>query len=292
MVDKLTDAELKEKLRNILETWPLYRELTYTGADDVRSLPQLISLYCPSCKKTQWWQFQQVKHYVGLNQYIPQSDKTRFGCAEYQCRNCEIAQTWYFYFWFFDNKRNSVLFKVGQYPPLEEHISPELERQLKGEDMDFYRKALRSRNFNYGLGALAYLRRVIENQMNDLLDMIAQAAREANVAAPALQRLEEVKASRRFDDKVTYAAGILPPSLRPGGRNPLDMLHDIASEGIHAKPDEECIEIFDKSRLALEYVLKNLQVGGAEAKAFVKELHELDRRKEKSRQSARGTPRN
>jgi hypothetical protein len=291
MVDSLTDDALEAKLGNILETWPLYRELRYTGAESVANLPQLIRLHCPLCINTQWWDRQTVFLYSAGLQHHPTSDKSGFCCGKYGCRNCKGRIINFFYFWGYD-KGESLFFKVGQHPPLEERLSPELERQLKGENMDFYRKALRSRNFNYGLGALAYLRRVIENQMNDLLDMIAQAAREANVAAPALQRLEEVKASRRFDDKVTYAAGILPPYLRPGGRNPIDLLHDIASEGIHAKPDEECIEIFDKSRLALEYVLKNLEVGAAEARAFVKELHELDRRKEKSRQSARGTPKN
>jgi len=69
-----------------------------------------------------------------------------------------------------------------------------------------------------------------------------------------------------------------PPHLRPGGHNPIERLHDIASEGIHSRPEEECIEIFDSSRLVFEYLFKNLQLSAAEAKAFVEKLSELTKR--------------
>jgi hypothetical protein len=52
----LTKAELHAKLREILEKWPLHREYTYLGADETHLLRPIISLYCPSCKKDQWWE--------------------------------------------------------------------------------------------------------------------------------------------------------------------------------------------------------------------------------------------
>jgi len=178
-----------------------------------------------------------------------------------------------------DDKYSSFFSKIGQHPPLEERVAPELARQIDAENLDFYKKGLRCRNFNFGVGALAYLRRVVENRMNDILDRLCAAAAEAGFAADELKGLEDAKRSKRFDDKVAYAAKILPPYLKPGGQNPIDLLHDLASEGIHTKSDVECIEIFDRSRIALEYVLRELQVRKEDAKAFAESLRELAARK-------------
>jgi hypothetical protein len=150
--------------------------------------------------------------------------------------------------------------KVGQYPAQMADPPTELAKQLDRDDLDFYKKALTSRNFSFGLGALAYLRRVVENRMDDLLELIAQAAAEARFAPDLLKELEQAKKSYRFDDKVTYAAKILPPHLKPGGQNPIDLLHDLASEGLHARSEDECLEIFDKSKIVFEYVFRQLKV--------------------------------
>ncbi len=205
MVENLTSDALLKRLRTVLETWPLYRALNYTGAEDVGTLPWLISLYCSQCKNAQWWERERYSATDRTTADYP------FTYVQYKCRNCRSERIWFYYCWILRGNE-WCFFKAGQWPPPEEHISRELEHQLQGEDLDFYKKALRCRNFNYGLAALAYLRRVVENRMNDLLDLIAEAARESNFAPEQLKRLHEVKASKRFDDKVTYAAGILPTS--------------------------------------------------------------------------------
>lgn len=52
----------------------------------------------------------------------------------------------------------------------------------------------------------------------------------------------------------------------------MDLLHDIASEGIHSKSDEECLDIFNRSRLVFECLMINLKVSAAEAKTLVEKL--------------------
>jgi hypothetical protein len=54
------------------------------------------------------------------------------------------------------------------------------------------------------------------------------------------------------------AVAILPPSLRPGGHNPIDALHDLVSDGIHRRSEEECIEIFDRVRFVFEYLFREI----------------------------------
>jgi len=95
--------------------------------------------------------------------------------------------------------------KVGQYPELEERVPETLEKMLDADDLKIYKTAIRLRNFALGLGAVAYLRRVIENRMNDLLDVLYDAAKEHKIAAEVLGKLESVKNDRRFSVKVDYA---------------------------------------------------------------------------------------
>jgi hypothetical protein len=53
------------------------------------------------------------------------------------------------------------------------------------------------------------------------------------------------------------------------------MLHDLTSDGLHSKSEEECVDIFDRVRKVFEYVFGNLQVQIEEARAFVKSLEKL-----------------
>jgi len=276
----LTKAELEAKLREILEKWPLYREFTYLGADDAYVLPHLISLHCPTCKKDQLWE-RRVRTVNNRGVTVHVNDKRGYAEAIYECRNCHEEECRFYFSWDGKPEASYRFVKVGQYPPLEERIPPELEKQIAGEDLEFYKRALRCRNFNFGIAALAYLRRVVENRMNDLLDLIAEAARHADYATEDLRELEKVKASRVFDDKVSYAAAILPPGLKPGGANPINLLHDLASEGIHHLSDGECIDVFDQSRAVFEHVFIELKVREANDKSFLEGLSQLQKRKSK-----------
>lgn len=269
MTQSLTDPQLFECLKKALESWPLYRSLVYTGAESTAVLPDVISIECESCNGEQRWE----RTNLGLGA----TDRSGFREATYRCRNCKERTLRIYFYW--SRIKDEFLFeKVGQYPPLEERLPALLQKQLEGQDLDFYKKALRCRNFNYGLAALAYLRRVVENRMNDLLDLIAESAKQSGFAEETLKRLEQVKASRVFDEKVTYATLILPPHLRPDGQNPIDLLHDIASEGIHSKSDEECLDTFDRSRIVFENLFMKLKISAAEAKDFAEKLKKLHRK--------------
>lgn len=265
---RLDDAELIERLREVLELWPLYRTFRYSGST-YGFVPAEISLFCNNqkCNKEQLWH---AEIYTG-------QQKSGFNQKEYKCKNCGENVTRYYFFWT-GKESGSRFFKVGQYPPLLTEPPLRLAKKLSHADLDLYRKALTSRNNSYGLGALAYLRRVIENKMNDLLDLLRAAAEEEG-AAEELKVIGEVKASWRFDDKITYAAKALPKHLRPGGVNPLDALHDLASDGIHNRAEGECLEIFDRCKAAFEYVFRELQVQTEDAKAYMASLAAIGKKK-------------
>jgi hypothetical protein len=279
-IEELTKEQLEEQLRTALESWPLYRTLHYRGAKDYTDLPQNIWLYCEKCKNVQRWSRETTrKDTRGISHRI----KQRIGFAEaiYHCRNCPIDPPFVRYSFYWSQKDEpedavGEFLKVGQWPALEERVPDSLKKVLDKDDLAFYKNALRMRNYNLGIAAVAYLRRVVENRINDVLDVLAEAAQEHSFAAEELKKIKEVKASYRFDDKIEYAAKLLPPHLRPEHRpNPIDVLHDLTSDGLHSKSEEECVDIFDRVRKVFEYVFGNLNVQIEEARAFVKNLEGL-----------------
>jgi hypothetical protein len=269
MADNITEPQLVAKLQEILESWPLYREYSYAGAK-WQFLPEEISGFCSheKCKKEQRWRKSSPEY----------GNKRGWGTVEYVCRNCGKNTAAFYFYWGGEDAGGGVFLKAGQFPPLQKEPPQRLAKKLDKTDLDLYRKALTSRNNSYGLGALAYLRRVVENRMNDLLDLLHEAAKDDGDAVEELKKIEEVKRSWRFDDKIGYAAGILPKHLRPGGINPIDKLHDLASDGIHHRNEEECIEIFDSCKTAFEYVFRELDVQIEDAKAYIASLKPLQKK--------------
>ena len=170
---------------------------------------------------------------------------------------------------------HTKIMKVGQHPPLERSPTPELAALMTPEDKTLYRNALTCRNSNFGLGGVAYLRRVVENRMNDLIDLVVDTARALGDDSPALARAEELKADKRFTAKVEFATPLVPKTLVKGGHNPMAELHDLASEAVHSRSEDECTETFDKSKLAFEYLIKNLEVSRDEAEQFVRAMDKL-----------------
>lgn len=55
----------------------------------------------------------------------------------------------------------------------------------------------------------------------------------------------------------------------------LGILHELASDGIHAKSDEECVDIFDKCRKTFDYVFGKIRIETEEARKFVVSLSGL-----------------
>jgi hypothetical protein len=259
-----SDEQLKGKLKEILQDWPLYREYQYLGSPS-HYLPEEISHFCdnPKCQKDQLWK---------KSRSVGGHDKHGWNTETYTCKNCDENAIRFYYYWGGSQENSGVFLKAGQFPPLQKEPPLRLGKKLNDTDRALYRKALTSRNNSYGLGSLAYLRRIVENRMNDLLDLLHEAAKQEESAEEELKKIEQVKSSWRFDDKITYAAKLLPKRLMPGGINPIDKLHDLASEGIHHRGEDECLEIFDRCKASFEYVFRELDVQIEDAKAYIASL--------------------
>jgi hypothetical protein len=162
-VHEFDESQLTKHLIEALQSWPLYRRLEYKGADEIIAVPTVIRLHCLSCKLFSHWQTNIIAQRIG-NTAVSEKHKTGFSQKTYRCKNCGVGTVTYYFFW--GNEREvSVFFKVGQYPELEERVSEALANALGADDLKAYKNALRLRNFNLGIAAVAYLRRVVENRL-------------------------------------------------------------------------------------------------------------------------------
>lgn len=114
--------------------------------------------------------------------------------------------------------------------------------------------------------------------MNELLDLL-KAEKLSDWTKEELTRFDEAKTSWQFSRKLEYAAELLPPYLRPGGENPLARLHDLASDGLHNKSEDECIEIFDLCITVLTYVFRELELHRTGAEEYKTAIQLLTRSK-------------
>jgi hypothetical protein len=87
----------------------------------------------------------------------------------------------------------STVLKVGQYPALSVSIPKALEKNLGKDAAALYRKALISRNQGFGVGAVTYIRRVVEDKPDELLEVVAQNAETLNVDTNTVAKIRQTR---------------------------------------------------------------------------------------------------
>jgi hypothetical protein len=249
MAESLSLEEFTLSLANVLVCWPLYRTYRFKGyvlqetlgqrnGFDVRIpyvvAPDEISLSCNRCDQEQRWRLTEP---CGYNQVGWIWTIQGFTKLVYGCKNCE-SETATFLILTNITKAGGSIVKVGQFPALEREPSRGLASALHLDDLALYRHALTCRNSNFGIGAVAYLRRIVENRINDLLDLVVEAAEMDDTVARLRQDVKELKADRRFSEKIAFAAKLLPKSLVRGS-NPIATLPELTSAGLHGESDDE-----------------------------------------------------
>jgi hypothetical protein len=190
----------------------------------------------------------------------------------YRCAACGKG-TRFFTLLFQSKDKTRFVMKVGQYPPWE--ITPDRSlARLLDEHVDTFKKGLICESQGYGIAAYAYYRRITELIIDNLLDslegMLDQKDRDTYRVA-----LAEAKRTRVAQDKIALVKDLLPDSLRPNGMNPLALLHDTLSEGIHEKPDEECLELAGHVRSILAYLVNEVLRSKDAKKNFTESMKRL-----------------
>src|SRR6185369_1711471 len=100
--------------------------------------------------------------------------------------------------------RYNAVRKIGQFPAQEIAIPAELETRL-GTSAGHYKKALVCRGVTYGIGAMAYMRRVVDEKTDELIDVLAELAKTYDVDEAEIERLLNAKKEVRYEDKMKVA---------------------------------------------------------------------------------------
>jgi hypothetical protein len=123
--------------------------------------------------------------------------------------------------------------KVGQVPPYDISIAPGLQNAL-GEDAHLYKRAQICMSQSFGIAACSYLRRLMENQITPLLKMVYDARKEEG---EDVDELWEIMGEKIAEKKIRLANQVLPRSLEVSGDNPLELIYDKLSAGLHRQSE-------------------------------------------------------
>ena len=261
------NAAAEAQVKEFLEEYPLLRalEIKVAGTDGV-PLVGALSMPCPQCvdEPTTTWARQSYGPGPGGVGHA-----TTYACVH--CGKRRIT------FWVYENPDQVpdagvviawTVRKIGQWPAWSIVPPKEVQKALPAPELDLYKKALANLSQGYGLGALAYLRRLIESQTGTLLDMIEEAAKLEG-SKEALDGIAHAREQREAEERLRLAATLLPESLRPAGQNPLDALFSLFSAGLHGNLDEtECLAVASDMRDALDYVFTRMRRNIDEARGY------------------------
>ncbi len=261
--------------REFLENYPLYKKFKINVSGTLNSIPKpAIHMQCHRCKSEQT--FNMSNEYYELFGVINTKTAGLIVRAEYICRSCH---RFYRIFLIKISDKLDFIMKVGQYPPWEIAMDKNLEKIL-GKHSGYYKKALVCESQGYGVGAFAYYRRIVEEIIDQLLNEIKDLIQEGEQDS-YIEALEKTKKTKVAQDKIKLVKDLLPSNLRPDGMNPLTILHDNLSEGLHAKTDEECLELTANLREILIFLVNQVLRSNEESKKFTSSMRTLLEKKQK-----------
>jgi hypothetical protein len=239
--------------REFIESYPLYKKSRgQTPYYFAKAVPSIVELLCPVCKSS--------RPHVSHHEYgRGDPGDARFGPGlfffSYVCTYCDTSVV---NFWVETNEAEGWIQKIGQRPPWLPSIPKDIEADL-GDDAELYKKALRNMNESYGLGAVAYLRRLFENQINPLLKVLYEIKETTGASPEELATIQAAIEERNFTKKTAFASEIAPADLMIDGFNPFKIIHDRLSDALHNLDEETCMTYATEISEALVYIIRELK---------------------------------
>jgi len=258
MIETQTQEKIKKEksytTKEFFEEVPPNREITigdlakktgtYIGDNDL-ILPEL-NLYCDNDTCKGFRLFESMD-----NIQLTKGDlKNLF--IRYKCKNCgKRSKIYAIWAYLGEDRKTGVLYKYGEIPGFGTP-TPARVVSVLGAEKDYYFKGRRAENQGLGIAAFAYYRRVVENQKNKIFDEIIRTVKRIDQGnSELLKELEIAKQETQFTKSVDSIKHGIPQALLINGHNPLTLLHTALSDGLHAKTDEECLEIATSIRVIL-----------------------------------------
>lgn len=263
-------------IKSFIEKQPLYAKSSQLPTYDHEIYPGIIELECRRCNDIRPFHKPGYGHGIALPGIPTTPPKLTLGIhtLEYKCTGCLRDE---FLCWIEVNLSENWMRKVGQIPPWS--LRPDkIVSKLVSAHQDNYRKAVACESHGYGIAAYAYYRRIVEDVIDQLLDSLADLI-EATEREKYADAIAETKKQTVAQAKIALVKELLPSALRPNGINPLSILHQSLSEGIHGKTDEECLEFAQHIRETLAFLADQIEAHRESSKRFTESMRALLDRK-------------
>ena len=105
--------------------------------------------------------------------------------------------------------------------------------------------------FPAGSIRVPYYRRVVEDSRDRLIHQMKNAAGKLGAHEDDLALFDQALKEKRFTESIKTIKAAIPAELLINGHNPLTLLHDRVSEGLHGRSDEECLHLAASVRVVL-----------------------------------------
>jgi len=167
------------------------------------------------------------------------------------------------------NKYSGVCTKIYQEPPFGSPIPKRLFKIIGEANREYFLQARRAIARGLGIGAYSYYRRIIENTKFDLVSSVLEVAKATNASSAQVELLKKAQAETQFSKAIEMLRDVnaIPAVLLIDGHNPLALLHDLLSEGIHQLSDGECLERSKEAEVVLGEIADRMQIAMTERKA-------------------------
>lgn len=153
--------------------------------------------------------------------------------------------------------------KFGEIPGFGPPLPSSLISMVR-QDRELFLKGGRAEKQGLGIGSFAYYRRVVENQKDQILSELHKAAQRLNADEELLDSIVRAKNEKQFTRSINLVKDAIPESLKVNGYNPLKLLHNALSKGVHSLSDQECLEQAQAVRVILVEFVSNIARATAE----------------------------
>lgn len=232
----LTDSEIK----TFLETAPLYswREFKKPRVNCNSLWINEIDAYCDICEQQR--PFHDLRSRGGGAAMTVNALKSGTSYFTFSCVSCRKSHREYLVEQVLDEETIRIQ-KYGELPRSKLLRNRILQNFLK-DDLDNYEKAIVCLSHEYGVAAFAYFRRVVENNIRALLDLLQEDVQSSGSDKSILDALADLRKDTPMSEKIKIANLALPNHLKPDGLNPLGRLYQVLSEGVHSLSEAECLQ--------------------------------------------------
>lgn len=207
----------------------------------------------------------------------------------YQCTNCRSTERVYALKVEVGADLTSAnCTKLYQEPSFGQPIPKRLFKIIGEGNREHFLQARRAIARGLGIGAYAYYRRIVENNKFELIASVLEVARGTNSSPDQILLLEKAQRETQFSKALDMLQDVtaIPPVLLIDGHNPLALLHDLLSEGIHQLTDTECLDRAKEAEIILSEIAERMQIALTERKAVKSAISSIMNRKTPAKASS------